>query len=129
MIVIDTSALVAIALREHEGSLFEQTIAEASQRFLPASCHLECVMVLSGRRIRPEWIDRFIEAADIVLSGSDSAQARLAFDRFGRRSGHPAKLNFGDCLAYAAAAALDAPLLFKGADFALTDIRPAIGIA
>jgi ribonuclease VapC len=56
-------------------------------------------------------------------------QARIARDahaRFGKGSGHPAQLNFGDCFSYALARALDAPLLFKGNDFSHTDIRPAL---
>ena len=128
MIVIDTSAIVAIALQETEQSVFGYAIASARERRLPVSCYLECVMVLSARRIRRDWIDRYVRDADISMSGSDALQGRLAadaFERFGRGSGHPAKLNFGDCLAYAAAAALNAPLLFKGEDFLQTDIRPA----
>lgn len=131
MIAIDTSAFVVIALREPERIVFEQTIATARRRFLPVSCYLECLMVLSGRQIRREWLDRYVEAANIELAGSDPRQARLAaaaFERYGRGSGHAAKLNFGDCLAYAAASALGAPLLFKGGDFALTDIQPALAI-
>ena len=49
-----------------------------------------------------------------------------AFDRFGKGIGHPAKLNFGDCMAYAVAKVHDVPLLYKGTDFAQTDIRPAL---
>jgi ribonuclease VapC len=73
-------------------------------------------------------LERFLRDADISIFGSDARQARLAadaFERYGRGSGHPARLNFGDCLAYAAATALGAPLLFKGDDFSRTDVTPA----
>ena len=67
-------------------------------------------------------------ATTIAILACDARQARLAadaFERYGRGTGHPAHLNFGDCLAYAAAAAHPAPLLFKGEDFALTDLSRA----
>ena len=72
-------------------------------------------MILSrpGIRIEP-WTDRH---ADI---------AQDAFTRYGKGQGHPAQLNFGDCMSYALAKSLDMPLLYKGGDFALTDIRSAI---
>ena len=75
------------------------------------------------------WLDGLLADYGIAVQGSDPRQARLAadaFERYGRGSGHPARLNFGDCLSYAAAAALDAPLLFKGGDFAQTDIASAL---
>jgi ribonuclease VapC len=59
----------------------------------------------------------------------DEAQARIAreaYRDFGKGSGHPAKLNFGDCFAYALAKKLNEPLLFKGDEFAHTDVRPAL---
>ncbi len=129
MIVVDTSALVAILQEEPERAKFLQAIERAPDRFAPASCYVESVMVLSRREDGRGRLDAFLGLAGMAVLGSDPHQARLAadaFERFGRGSGHPAKLNFGDCLAYAAAKFLDAPLLFKGEDFGRTDIRPAL---
>ena len=86
-------------------------------------------MVLRRRADGRPLLERFLRDFDVTIFGFDPRQARLAadaFERYGRGSGHAAKLNFGDCLAYAAASALGAPLLFKGGDFALTDIQPAL---
>ena len=130
MIVIDTSAIVAIALREPDLRLFEDAIASAVDPVLPASCYLETVMVLYRWRVARAWVDRYLHAAGVAVIGADARQARLAadaFERYGRGTGHHARLNFGDCLSYAAAAALGSPLLFKGDDFARTDIASALG--
>ncbi|WP_342778693.1 type II toxin-antitoxin system VapC family toxin [Phreatobacter stygius] len=65
----------------------------------------------------------------VPFTSLDEPIARLAadaFERFGKAIGHPAKLNFGDCLAYATAMRLDAPLLFKGDDFRHTDVQAAL---
>ena len=71
-----------------------------------------------------DWLEDFVGGPGAVVPFSrDMADAASrAFRAFGRRSGHPARLNFGDCLAYAVSAVLRAPLLFKGGDFALTDV-------
>mgnify|MGYP003353579972 CR=1 FL=1 len=61
-----------------------------------------------------------------MLHGSQARIARAAYRDFGKGSGHPAGLNFGDCFAYALAKAMNEALLFKGADFAQTDIEPAL---
>jgi ribonuclease VapC len=75
------------------------------------------------------WLDSFITRFGIAITPITEAVARRAaeaFERYGRGSGHPARLNFGDCLSYAVAAEQHAPLLFKGADFAHTDIKSAL---
>ena len=72
-----------------------------------------------------DWLERFIEAGPgmvVPFSREMADAASEAFTRFGRASGHPAGLNFGDCLAYAVAAVMRVPLLFKGGDFGLTDV-------
>ncbi len=91
---------------------------------------LETLMVLDGRTgtdNRPE-LRSMIELMDLRIEPVTARQVWLAHDAF-RRFGkgfHPARLNYGDCFAYALARELDMPLLFKGDDFPLTDIRPAI---
>ncbi len=77
----------------------------------------------------PDRLDRFIAAAGITIEPVTEAHARLAreaFRAYGRGSGHPARLNFGDCFTYALAKATGEPLLYKGNDFRQTDIHPAV---
>jgi len=88
-------------------------------------------MVIVGRNL-PGWttaVDKFLDRYAVELRSVDETQlriARIAFDRFGKGRGHPARLNFGDCFAYALAKSLGAPLLYKGDDFAHTDIAAAL---
>jgi ribonuclease VapC len=82
-----------------------------------------CSVNLATRSSR--WLEDLVEAGHgtvIPFSREMADAASSAFDRFGRARGHPAKLNFGDCLAYAVSAIMRAPLLFKGRDFGLTDV-------
>lgn len=128
-IVIETSALVALYKNEAEADRIWLILRGGEDLLLPASCYLEITMVLRTEPSSRRWLDKLIERYEVAILGSDPRQARLAadaFERFGRGSSHPARLNFGDCLAYAAARALDAPLLFKGEDFAQTDARSAL---
>ena len=128
-IVIDTSAIVAAYKKEDDASRFWKTFESNAELHLPATCYLEAMMVLRQSPGSRQWIDRFVADHEVRLLDCDPTQARLAadaFERYGRGSGHAAKLNFGDCLAYAAAFALGAPLLFKGDDFALTDVQQAL---
>jgi ribonuclease VapC len=128
MIVIETSALAAIYRRESDADLFRERIAKTETLVLPASAYVELSSLRRYGKPR-RWLDQMIERYDIAFGEIDAGVAGLAADaaeRFGRGSGHPARLNFGDCLSYAVAKHLDAPLLFKGDDFALTDIESAL---
>lgn len=125
MIIVDSSALLAILLREAEADRFK-TILAVEDCCLPIPCHLEVAITLRRRGYAPETLVRFEEAAGLELLPTDARQVHLAVEadrRYGRGTGHPAGLNFGDCLVYAAAIAHDAPLLFKGDDFVHTDVR------
>jgi ribonuclease VapC len=127
MIVVDTSAILCILFREPEAFLFEDLIS--SDAAAPLSCRLEAALVWRKRGGDLRVFDAFMNRADLVVLPHDAPQAEIAIKadrRFGRGTGHPARLNFGDCLAYAAAMAHDAPLLFKGDDFARTDVRRAV---
>ena len=124
MIVADTSAMVAIIEDEPERALFLEVLSRSGS-VLPVSCYLEAVMVLTRRPGGRAALDGVLDRLGMTILGSDAVQAQIAadaFERYGRGSGHPARLNFGDCLAYAAAAASRAPLLYKGDDFARTDL-------
>ncbi len=130
MIVLDTSALVAILSDEPERRAFNLAIERAATRFISAATLLELKMVLFAR-FGPQAsnaVDAFIARADIRVEPVTAQSAEIAFDafrRFGRGTGHPARLNYGDCFAYALAREKGAPLLFKGRDFGQTDIAPA----
>lgn len=125
--VIDTSAVVAILRLEPEAGAFIDAIAGTLVRVMSAVSVQEASMVLAGRAFGPEaWaeLDELIERARIEVAPYDGDQARAAraaFLRFGKGR-HPAGLNFGDCASYALAQTRRMPLLFKGEDFARTDV-------
>jgi ribonuclease VapC len=130
VIVVDTSALLGIIQKEPECSAFLAAIRSADRVFVSALTLFEASMVLHARR----GIDGTDDLADLVdamgisVVSFDAANAHAALDAF-RAFGkgiHPkARLNLGDCAAYALAKSMNAPLLFKGNDFAATDIVAA----
>ena len=130
MIVIDTSALVAILLDEPERQRFNRVIESATNAYVTATTVLETRIILVYRvgEIAVSDLDEFILKSRITVAAITPQIADIAFEayqRFGKGSGHGASLNFGDCLSYALAKKMDIPLLFKGNDFAKTDIRSA----
>jgi ribonuclease VapC len=124
--ILDASAIVAVVRLEPEGRSFESAIEQARTNGLSAATLLETSLVL-GPELDPT-LDRFIELAHITIEPVTGAQVRLArtaYRRFGRGTGHPAGLNFGDCFSYALAMDKRQPLLFKGNDFSQTDVLAA----
>lgn len=130
MIVVDSSAMAAIAFDEAEAQQFAECIEVDGEARLSAANYLEFSNVLEGRHgasgqaMFEQHMTRF-RRAGLLIVAFDETQAELAregFRRFGKGR-HPAGLNFGDCFAYALARALDAPLLFKGTDFDKTDLK------
>ncbi len=127
--IIDSSALVAFLGKEPEARRIAEAIGNSSVRWLPASCFLEVSMLLLGRggeeSVRD--LDLLIARFRIEIVAFTESQARLARDAFKRygKGRHPAALNFGDCMAYALARETGEELLFKGTDFAQTDIAIA----
>ncbi len=127
--VIDTSAIVAIAFNEPEAESFEHRIADASTRLISAATVVEAAMVIETRVGEPggSELDLWLHKAGVEIVAVDAEQAdhaRRAWRRFGRGR-HPAGLNFGDVFAYALSALTREPLLFKGDDFSKTDIEAA----
>jgi ribonuclease VapC len=127
--VIDTSAIVAIALDEPEAETFEQRIADSPVRLISAATVLEAAMVIETRLGEAGGVelDLWLLKAGVEIVAVDaeqSDQARRAWRRFGKGR-HPAGLNFGDCFSYALSALTQEPLLFKGDDFSRTDIEAA----
>lgn len=128
--IIDASALLAVLLDEPERPSFEAAIARDPFPRLSAASYLETGIVVDSRRdpIRSRYLDSFLASAEVAIepvTAEQAAIARKAYQDFGRNSGHPAKLNFGDCFSYALAKAYDEELLFKGDDFSHTDIQSA----
>lgn len=133
MIVVDSSAVIAIFRQESNAEDFARSIAVDDDPVMSAANLVETSIVLRGlKKIAAEkaerWLDDFIQTAGIRIEPvtRDQAQAaRSAHLRFGKGTGHRAALNFGDCFAYALAKTIDASLLCKGNDFPLTDVRIA----
>lgn len=127
--VIDTSALMAILLGEPERDEFIELIASHTDPVVSAATLVEARMVASAR-LGPRGsarVDELLRAGEVRTVAFDELQAdeaHKAWQVFGRGNG-PARLNFGDCLAYALARSSGRPLLYKGDDFARTDIESA----
>ncbi len=134
MIVVDTSAVVAIFRQEPDAALYADHIAGDGEPLMSAANLIEASLVLRGlKKIAAAdaeaWLDEFLMIAGIRIEPvalDQTAIAREAHIKYGKGTGHAAGLNFGDCFAYALAKAMYAPLLFKGADFGKTDIVPAL---
>jgi len=130
-VIVDTSALIAILRDEPEAMLYASAIERASIRRLSAANFVEAAAVIDAARdpVASRRFDDLCREAQLIIEPVTEAQARIAreaYRDFGRGSGHPAKLNFGDCFAYALAKASGEPLLFKGTDFAHTDVSTAL---
>lgn len=124
--ILDTSAVVAILQLEPEAQRFAELIAAAAVVEISAATALEASIVLGPTR--QDALDEFLELAGTSVAPVDEQQltlARQAHLNYGRRSGSPARLDYGDCFSYALAKARDRPLLYKGNDFGHTDIDPA----
>ncbi len=126
--IIDTSAVVALIFDEPEAALFRRLMAAAPACRMSAATYVELCAVVDGRRdpVFSSAVEHALRVARIEIVPFTPEQARLAreaYRSFGRGSGHAAQLNMGDCFAYALARDLGEPLLFKGQDFAVTDIE------
>lgn len=127
--IVDTSAIMAILLAEPEARRFAELIAAAPRPRMSAGSHIELTIasMRGASRIAHGTAERLLAELGIGLEPVTAEHvelARAAFVKFGRGQ-HPAALNFGDCFAYALAKASGEPLLFKGDDFARTDLRAA----
>jgi ribonuclease VapC len=129
--IVDSSAVIAILRAEPDAAAFAQAIAAAAERRMSAVNFVESAALIDASRdpIASRRFDDFIQEAGIAVEAVTEAQARIAreaYRDFGKGSGHPAQLNFGDCFAYALAKAMREPLLYKGEDFARTDIASGL---
>lgn len=133
MIVVDSSAVIAILFGEPTAAALIDRLAADPDRVISAASYLEAGTVLAGRRRSDRLqaiddLDEFLREAGLALAPVDADQAQLALRArilYGRGMGHGGLLNFGDAFSYALAKSLAAPLLFVGDDFTATDVTPA----
>jgi ribonuclease VapC len=134
LIVVDSSAVVAILFEEPNAQALANLIDGDGEPHISAASVLECsIVVRSSKKLTPaeteNWIDEFLDNGNFLVEPVDLDQlalARSAHLRFGKGTGHGAALNFGDCFSYALAKQLNVPLLYKGSDFAKTDIASVL---
>jgi ribonuclease VapC len=128
--ILDSSVVLAIFKEEPEAVRFSIVIESADILRISAATYFESSIVVDGMR-NPGLssdLDEMLERAKVIFEPVTLEQARIArqaYRDYGKGSGHPANLNFGDCFAYALARVKREPLLFKGDDFVHTDVRPA----
>ena len=129
--IVDSSALVAILKREPEHVAFSALLETTPYVRLSAATYFETCIVIDSVR-QPDMsrkLDDLIETSRIAIEPVTAEQAKIgrqAYRDYGRGSGHPANLNFGDCFTYALARDKREPLLYKGDDFVHTDLRSAV---
>ena len=129
--IVDASALIAIVFAEPDFDTYASALAASPRTLLSAATFVEASVVVDSVKdpVLSRQFDRLLAHYGVVVEPVSVAQATIARDAyrdFGRGSGHPARLNFGDCFSYALAKDFDLPLLYKGDDFAQTDVRPAV---
>ena len=129
--IVDSSALVAILRNEPEAASYARAIETSRVRRVSAVNYVEAAIVIDLSRdpVASRRFDELFRVAELAIEPVDEVQAKLAreaYRDFGRGSGHKAGLNFGDCFAYALAQSTGEPLLFKGDDFAATDVASAL---
>lgn len=127
-LVVDTSAIIACLTGEQERPAFMRILAVAERRVLSSVNLLEARIVITGAKGFPvDWLNDFLDNEGIEIAPFDEPLSSLAFDAYRRygKGRHPAKLNMGDCAAYALAKSRGWPLLYKGEDFAQTDVERA----
>ena len=127
--IVDSSAMIAILLKETGYDLYAHAIARARTKRLGSPAYLECSAALLRLGISASHdVDALIERSGIEVVDFTAHQARIArraYARYGKGR-HEARLNFGDCMAYALAVDYGEPLLYKSDDFALTDVVSAL---
>ena len=131
--IIDTSAVVAILKHEPGSERIATAIERSAERRISAGTLLELDIVADRNEDLKlsRQLDQFIDLIQPTVEPVTEIQtkiARQAYREFGRGTGHPARLNFGDCFAYALARERNEPLLFVGDDFIHTDIRSALDV-
>jgi ribonuclease VapC len=130
-VIVDTSALIALLQGEASAEAIDVATEAATWRGISAATLFEAAIVADGTAdpVRSARFDALVAGLDIEvvpLTAAHAAIARQAYRDYGKGSGHPARLNFGDCFSYALAKQRGEPLLYVGDDFAHTDIASAL---
>lgn len=125
--IVDSSALIAILAKEPEWMRLNEVMGTSKSIRLSVANYLEVMMVLSGRTLREAALEEMMVSFNIEQVPVSLEQGRLAIEAFRKfgKGRHPARLNYGDCFAYALAREQGEPLLFKGGDFDKTDVAVA----
>ena len=129
--IVDTSAVIAIIKNEPEARTFSEAIEAAKVVRISAASYVES-RIVAGRYNDPiltSRLEEILENPGLLIEPVTAAHAAIAWEAYrdyGKGSGHPANLNFGDCFSYALAREKREPILFKGDDFGHTDLRPAV---
>ena len=129
--IVDSSAMVAVIKREPDWLALSERMDSADCLRMSVASYLETAIVLDSRRdpASSGRLDDLIEEMEMLIEPVTVEQARIArqaYRDYGKGSGHPANLNFGDCFSYALARNKREPLLYKGDDFVHTDLRSAL---
>ena len=129
--IVDASALIAILRREPDARRFADAIADADDVKISAATLLEASIVADGMQDHDvtRRFDDICRDSGLIVVPFDAQQVRIAreaYRDYGKGSGHKARLNFGDCFAYALARVTGEPLLYKGTDFQHTDVASAL---
>ena len=130
MITVDTSVLVAVLRGEPDADALLSALNDADAVQVSAASYVEAGVVIDGTGdpVLSARLDELLDELDAVVvdvTSDQALRARRAYRDYGKGTGHPAQLNFGDCFSYALASATRTPLLFKGSDFGHTDIHEA----
>ena len=128
--IVDSSALLAVILNEEDEPRFAEAMIDATALRMSAANWVEAAIVVDSHRnptakIRFEDLVSALRLEIMPVTVDDAHRTRAAHNDYGRGN-HRARLNYGDCFAYALAKSRGEPLLFKGNDFAQTDIEPAL---
>jgi ribonuclease VapC len=131
-LIVDTSAVVAILRDEPDADRYVDALAAASEPKISAGNYIEAGIIIDLNRdpVLSRRLDDLLSTSQVrvePVTQEHAEIARRAYRDFGKGSGHPAQLNFGDCFAYALSRATREPLLFKGDDFGHTDLQSALG--
>ena len=122
--ILDSSVVVAVCLGEPDASALHDVLETTETVKISSATYLESAMVIDARR--PGALERFTTNMELTVVPFDQEQAdiaRNAYRRYGKGSGHPARLNLGDCFSYALAKVTGEILFFKGNDFSQTDVE------
>ncbi|MHB8450907.1 MAG: type II toxin-antitoxin system VapC family toxin [Mycobacteriales bacterium] len=130
--IVDTSAIIAILRGEPDANLYGNALARADEPLISAGTYIEAAIVVdsNGDPVLSGRFDDLLAVSHVRVESVTKQHAeiaRQAYRNFGKGSGHPAGLNFGDCFAYALSRARGEPLLYKGDDFTRTDVESALG--